>query len=577
MGLINKWTTSATAAAGKGTIGDMYIDMGKMNEISKSLEKLSIDIKEHSEGRMLQIVTESVKNLDANHENFVSNNLDISILKKKMEEVAKNISDFQNSIYTSMNLILDWESKSGKSFSDLSKDMNISVFDTLTAGFDPQTKIYIKGNDNKGKYYTLDEYRNKLMKDSNCYLAKSVSNVGNNKEKSTVSPYANTCATIVTGGVTTISQVLSSAINAAKAGNIKEIANSVNSAGTSGSGVSTSYGGNSTVSSNGSSSTNISSSTSDSNVVITDNNKSDNSNKNPVKRTDSDKKPSNSNNNNNSNNNKQPDNSIKKPGNDNVNNTPIIDTNTDIEKPSDSIGSDTSSDQDNTTTIVTPSNPSNSSTGVSDSGNGNRNSSGVSKNATGVGAIFNNNGNANVTSDDIATSVVNDNNASDLPLIDDLNPGSSAGFDDIIHGNGDSGKGGVVPGGKTNPSKSSGFNPVPLGVGLGLATAGGVGAKVIYDHKKNSEFDNDEQEESLGGNKFWTDDEFNVINSEEDAFSKDELDDLDNSLNTNRLATEDYSASYNNDVQSDIEDGTWKIDDSDFDNNEQIVDLLNGN
>ena len=124
-----------------------------------------------------------------------------------------------------------------------------------------------------------------------------------------------------------------------------------------------------------------------------------------------------------------------------------------------------------------------------------------------------------------------------------------------------------------NASSEKGFNPVPLGIGLGLATAAGIGAKVIHDRKKNNELD-EEQIESFGGNKFWLDDEPSVINSEEDAFANEDLNRFDSGFEPTG-----YSASYSNDsVESAIPDNnTWSVEDETLSNNDQIVDLLNGN
>ena len=41
----------------------------------------------------------------------------------------------------------------------------------------------------------------------------------------------------------------------------------------------------------------------------------------------------------------------------------------------------------------------------------------------------------------------------------------------------------------TTKSSKSGFNPIPIAVGLGAAVAGGVGVKAYKNHKQNSEFD----------------------------------------------------------------------------------------
>ena len=115
-------------------------------------------------------------------------------------------------------------------------------------------------------------------------------------------------------------------------------------------------------------------------------------------------------------------------------------------------------------------------------------------------------------------------------------------------------------------TNSKGFNPVPLAVGLGAAVAGGVGIKAYKDHKENSSF-NDENEDSFSnGNRFWSEEDPNVINSEEDMVSGDDL--------FNEQATSpSYSAMINNDSNS--QEG-WTLDEETSESNDSF-DLLGDN
>lgn len=75
----------------------------------------------------------------------------------------------------------------------------------------------------------------------------------------------------------------------------------------------------------------------------------------------------------------------------------------------------------------------------------------------------------------------------------------------------------------TSSSSSKGFNPIPLAIGLGAAVAGGVGVKMYKDHKNNSEFDDANEDSFTNGNRFWSEDDPNVINSEQNELSSDNL------------------------------------------------------
>lgn len=87
---------------------------------------------------------------------------------------------------------------------------------------------------------------------------------------------------------------------------------------------------------------------------------------------------------------------------------------------------------------------------------------------------------------------------------------------------------------------SSGFNPIPLGIGLGAAVAGGIGIKAYADHKKNSKFDDENEDSVTNGNRFWTDEDPNVINSEQN--------------DGNNLFENNYQAVENNN------NDTWNVD-----------------
>ena len=117
-------------------------------------------------------------------------------------------------------------------------------------------------------------------------------------------------------------------------------------------------------------------------------------------------------------------------------------------------------------------------------------------------------------------------------------------------------------------TNSKGFNPVPLAVGLGAAVAGGVGIKAYKDHKENSSF-NDENEDSFSnGNRFWSEDDPNVINSEEDMVSGDDL-------FSEQTTSPSYSAMINEDNNSISNEG-WALEEQPVEDNDSF-DLLGEN
>lgn len=271
-------------------------------------------------------------------------------------------------------------------------------------------------------------------------------------------------------------------------------------------------------------------------VVITDNNKPSPNNSKP-------------NTNSNSTNNKVP-----KP-------TPIIDSSISNTNP------DVKPDGDSSSAIVDD--------GIANLEGATNNTNGnvTSSTSSGFGQMFTNNNSSSgiatsisgvVNGEEVAIDVINPE-GTNSPILDGTNPDSGE-FGDF--GNIYDNESNIAV---DNGDSSGGFNPIPLGVGLGLATAAGVGAKVIYDRKKNNVIDDEEQTESLGGNKFWTDDDLSVVHSEEDSIDLDRFD--------TDVTPSSYSASYTNDVD-DInvtDDSTWSIEDESLKNNDQIVDLLNGN
>lgn len=119
----------------------------------------------------------------------------------------------------------------------------------------------------------------------------------------------------------------------------------------------------------------------------------------------------------------------------------------------------------------------------------------------------------------------------------------------------------------TTKSSKSGFNPIPIAVGLGAAVAGGVGVKAYKNHKQNSEFDDTNEDSFTNGNRFWTEDEPNVVNSEQNEINSDEL------FNEQTTAPS-YSAVTNQANNSD----TWSVQDtSTSEDDSRTYDLLGEN
>lgn len=110
----------------------------------------------------------------------------------------------------------------------------------------------------------------------------------------------------------------------------------------------------------------------------------------------------------------------------------------------------------------------------------------------------------------------------------------------------------TLPDADTNTKSSkSGFNPIPIAVGLGAAVAGGVGVKAYKNHKQNSEFDDANEDSFTNGNRFWTDDEPNVVNSEQNELSGD-------ALFNEQTTSPSYSAVTNQANNND----TWSVQDT---------------
>ena len=116
---------------------------------------------------------------------------------------------------------------------------------------------------------------------------------------------------------------------------------------------------------------------------------------------------------------------------------------------------------------------------------------------------------------------------------------------------------------KPNPSSSSsgGFNPLPWGIGLGAAVAGGVGVKAYANHRKNSKFDDENEDSVTNGNRFWTDEDPNVVHSEQDLFNQDDT---------------EQEVSYQAVENSTDNNDTWNIEESEL-SDDNTFDLLSEN
>lgn len=117
--------------------------------------------------------------------------------------------------------------------------------------------------------------------------------------------------------------------------------------------------------------------------------------------------------------------------------------------------------------------------------------------------------------------------------------------------------------GTGSSSSSKGSSVVPIAVGLGAAVAGGIGIKAIHDHRKNSKFDDQNEDSVTNGNRFWTEEDPNVIHTEEDLFNDE------SSSNSENVS---YQAVENNTDNSD----TWNIEESEI-SDDNTFDLLSEN
>ena len=129
-----------------------------------------------------------------------------------------------------------------------------------------------------------------------------------------------------------------------------------------------------------------------------------------------------------------------------------------------------------------------------------------------------------------------------------------------------------LPSSSTSTSTDKGFNPIPLAVGLGAAVAGAVGVKAYKDHKENSSFNDTNEEGFTNGNRFWSEEEPNVIHSEQNEVSNETL--LDE-----QATSPSYAAIANNaNSEIDVNDDTWSIEDNSEENNlRPTFDLLGEN
>lgn len=499
--------------------GIISVNFEKMNKIINGLEDCLKGCNDRYFEFFDREINGVIRSVDNEHENFLSNAglADVfSSIESKYNLLRDELVKWKKVIDNSSKSIHKMEEETGKKFSELSKTNILGAYDAVSSAFkNSGNVIKVSTDDGEGSiYYTVEGYREKLEE----YVNAKVSNNGVNTKSSSYYNSADSGAFQTFTGVTATSTVVTagSTLYQTKNDSKNESVDKKKP------------------------STNSSNNNIKDNVSNNKNHNSNNSNNNIT------------NNNHNSNSNNSTDNK-----NDNKldNNKPNInidpghvdsDKNTIINKNDNIVKNDSSSNT---------SKPSNN-------------------NSTGFGSMFNKND--DYKTPDISTSVGNINEDSTLSFNkNDDNVNKPSNFGNIFDNDNTSSSSTVTSNTSSKQSSSGGFNPIPLGVGLGLATAAGVGAKVIYDHKKNSEFDNDEQVESFGGNKFWSDDDLSVIHSEEDSFANNDLDRFDNNEQADLPSS--YSASYSNDVDSQIPDNNmWSLED-DLNNNEQIVDLLNGN
>ena len=121
--------------------------------------------------------------------------------------------------------------------------------------------------------------------------------------------------------------------------------------------------------------------------------------------------------------------------------------------------------------------------------------------------------------------------------------------------------------GSKTKTDSSGSSVVPIAIGLGAAVAGGIGVKAIHDHRKNSKFDDQNEDSITNGNRFWTDEDPNVIHSEENYNLEEDL-----FNDTSTLEDNTYQAVENNVTNND----TWSIEENEL-QDDNTFDLLSEN
>lgn len=160
---------------------------------------------------------------------------------------------------------------------------------------------------------------------------------------------------------------------------------------------------------------------------------------------------------------------------------------------------------------------------------------------------------------------------SQKPIVDDSDIGNTT---DLFGNDSEDNKGGAgvitdlpnTDNSSQSTKSSKGFNPVPLAVGLGAAVAGGVGVKAYKNHKENSQFDDTNEDSFTNGNRFWSEDDPSVINSEQNELSGEDL-----------LKEQTTSPSYS--AISNGNNDTWSIDENSQNSGDDnsTFDLLSNN
>lgn len=113
------------------------------------------------------------------------------------------------------------------------------------------------------------------------------------------------------------------------------------------------------------------------------------------------------------------------------------------------------------------------------------------------------------------------------------------------------------------PANTSGGNGSILGTvaaAAGIAGAAGIGVKLYKDRKENSDLDLDEDRPS-NGNKFWTDEESNVINSEKDSYSDDDRIETLSEAKQEKYKAADNGLDNNDDEEEkrNLSDDSWAV------------------